>query len=233
MVEVIAFDGDDTLWHSESYFVLTQERFAELLAPYVEAERVAQGLLATERRNLDVFGYGVKGFTLSMIETAVAVTDGRVSVDEITTILGWGREMMRHPVELLEGVAETLEQLSRDHRLALVTKGDLFHQESKLAASGLGEIFEHVAIVTEKDPATYRRVVSTLGVEPASFLMVGNSPRSDIAPVLEIGGRAVHIPYHLTWALERAVLPPAHDPATDVWLLDDIRELPALLTDLT
>lgn len=231
-MEVIAFDGDDTLWHSESYFALTQERFAELLAPYVEAERVAQGLLATEQRNLDVFGYGVKGFTLSMIETAVAVSGGRVSVDEITTILGWGREMMRHPVELLDGVAETLEQLARDHRLALVTKGDLFHQESKLAASGLGDTFEHVAIVAEKDPATYRRVVGTLGVEPASFLMVGNSPRSDIAPVLEIGGRAVHIPYHVTWELERAVLPSAQDPETDVWLLDDIRELPALVTDL-
>ena len=204
MIDVVAFDGDDTLWHSESHFVVTQERFAQLLAPFADAATLERELEATERRNLAVYGYGVKGFTLSLVETAIAVSGGRVTSDQIATLLDWGRELLSHPVELLDGVEDTLRTLAADHRLVLVTKGDLFHQESKVAESGLGELFEHVAVVAEKDPPTYARVARQVGVEPSRLLMVGNSVRSDVLPVLELGGHAVHIPYHVTWAFEHA-----------------------------
>ncbi|MBW3618917.1 MAG: HAD family hydrolase [Actinobacteria bacterium] len=232
MVEVVALDGDDTLWHSESYFTLTHRRFAELLAPHAEPDALEQQLLDVERRNLALFGYGVKGFTLSMIETAIAVSGGTVGADDIATILAWGKEMLAHPVDLLDGVAETVEALARSHRLVLVTKGDLFHQESKVARSGLADRFEHVAIVAEKDGATYRRVMATVGVPPERFLMVGNSVRSDVVPVIDLGGHAVHIPYHTTWELERAVLP-VTDDGDRVWELEDIRQLPALVAELS
>lgn len=226
MFEVIAFDGDDTLWHSESLFALTEERLAGLLADHVDGAALADRLLATERRNLELFGYGVKGFTLSMIETAIEVSGGRVSAADLHTIVGWGKEMLGHPVELLDGVGDVLAGLADGHRLALITKGDLFHQESKLAASGLGDLFARIDIVSEKDPATYRRVLAALGVAPDAFLMVGNSVRSDVLPVLEVGANAVHIPYHVTWTLEEAASPRDHD---GYWQIDDIRQLPALV----
>jgi putative hydrolase of the HAD superfamily len=228
VVEVIAFDGDDTLWHSEALFAVTQQRFAELLAPYVDAAELEERLLAAERRNLGLFGYGVKGFTLSMIETAIDVSQQRIAADDIAAIVAWGKEMLGHPVELLEGVEETLRTLAGDHRLALVTKGDLFHQESKVAGSGLGDLFDHVAIVAEKDERTYTRVTSELGVDPEAFVMVGNSVRSDVVPVVAIGGRAVHIPYHITWALEQAE-PAAVGASGRHFELGDIRQLPALV----
>ncbi|WP_052664152.1 HAD family hydrolase [Nitriliruptor alkaliphilus] len=232
MIDVVAFDADDTLWHSESLFVVTQERVAELLAPYVDAASLEAELEATERRNLAVYGYGVKGFTLSLVETAIAVSDGRVTTDEIGTLLDWGRGMLAHPVELLDGVEETVRTVAEDHRIVLVTKGDLFHQESKVAESGLGDLFEHVAVVAEKDPATYARVARDVGVDPARLLMVGNSVRSDVLPVLELGGYAVHIPYHMTWAVEAAEVAP--DPEVDGrhTQLRSIRELPAHLAQL-
>lgn len=225
MIDVIAFDGDDTLWHSESLFAVTEERFGELLSSYVDVSELEGHLLATERRNLELFGYGVKGFVLSMIETAIAVTDGRVTAADIAAIVGWGKDMLGHPVELLDGVEETLRELHADHRLALVTKGDLFHQESKLARSGVADLFSHIAIVSEKDEPTYRRVTAELDVDPERFLMVGNSVRSDVEPVVAIGGRAVHIPYHITWALEL----PTGEHGDGHWELDSVRELPALL----
>lgn len=221
-VDVVAFDADDTLWHSESLFAVTEERVADLLAPYVDPDTLERELLAVERRNLAVYGYGVKGFTLSLVETALAVTGGRITTDEVATILSWGKELLSHPVDLLDGVEETLHDLARDHRLALITKGDLFHQESKIAESGLGELFEHVAVVAEKDEVTYTRFARQLAVEPGRLLVVGNSLRSDVLPVLAIGGRAVHIPYHVTWAHEVA---PAPDGAGYVEL-DSIRDLP-------
>jgi putative hydrolase of the HAD superfamily len=230
VVEVIAFDGDDTLWHSEALFAVTQQRFAELLAPYVDAAELEDRLLAAERRNLGLFGYGVKGFTLSMIETAIDVSQQRIAADDIAAIVAWGKEMLGHPVELLEGVEETLRTLAGDHRLALVTKGDLFHQESKVAGSGLGDLFDHVAIVAEKDERTYTRVTSELGVDPEAFVMVGNSVRSDVVPVVAIGGRAVHIPYHITWALEQAE-PAAVGASGRHFELGDIRQLPTLVED--
>lgn len=232
MIDVVAFDADDTLWHSESLFVVTQERVAELLAPYVDAATLEAELEATERRNLAVYGYGVKGFTLSLVETAIAVSDGRVTTDEIATLLAWGRGMLAHPVELLDGVEETVRTVAEDHRIVLVTKGDLFHQESKVAESGLGDLFEHVAVVAEKDPATYARVARDVGVDPARLLMVGNSVRSDVLPVLELGGYAVHIPYHVTWAVEAAEVEATDEVEGRHTQLRSIRELPGHLAQL-
>jgi putative hydrolase of the HAD superfamily len=224
-IEVVAFDADDTLWHSESLFAVTEERVAELLAPYVDPDTLERELLAVERRNLGVYGYGVKGFTLSTVETALAVTGGRITTDEVATILSWGKELLSHPVDLLDGVEETLHELAGEQRLALITKGDLFHQESKIAESGLGELFEHVSVVVEKDETTYARFAAQLSVTPDRMLMVGNSLRSDVLPVLAIGGRAVHIPYHVTWAHEAVAAP---EDAGYVELAT-IRELPAHL----
>jgi putative hydrolase of the HAD superfamily len=232
VIDVVAFDGDDTLWHSETHFVVTQERVAELLAPYADAATLERELLVTERRNLATYGYGVKGFTLSVVETAIAVSEGRVTSDEVATILGWGRELLAHPVELLDGAEETVRELAADHRLVLVTKGDLFHQESKVAESGLGDLFEHVAVVAEKDPATYARVADGLDVAPTRLLMVGNSVRSDVLPVLELGGQAVHIPYHVTWAVEVAEVPASAMGNGAYTQLTSLRELPAHLADL-
>ncbi|RED18700.1 HAD family hydrolase [Pontivivens insulae] len=199
---ILAFDADDTLWHNESVFQMTEARFADLLAPYCEGSNLAQRLAATEKRNLALYGYGVKGFTLSMIETALEVTEQRVPQPLLADLLHLGREMLAHPVDLLPGVEETIESLSASHTLWIITKGDLFDQERKVAASGLGEHFTQVHIVSEKSAGTYRRL---FGDRPA--MMIGNSPRSDILPALEAGANAVHIPYETTWAHEDAPLP--------------------------
>ena len=206
MTWTIGFDGDDTLWHNETLFSVTQDRFRAMLS-HVDPTELDRRLLDTERRNLNFFGYGIKGFILSLIETAIEVTDGRIEARDIQTILDAGKTMLTHPVDLLEGVAETVERLSDHHRLLLITKGDLFDQESKIARSGLSPHFAGVEIVSEKDPDTYRRVLARHGVRPERFVMVGTSVRSDVLPVLALGGQAVHIPYHLTWAHE-AVEPP-------------------------
>ncbi len=198
----IAFDADDTLWHNEPIFQATEAQFAALLVNYHSAEWVRQRLLATEIKNLGHFGYGIKGFILSMIETAVELTEARVGGEEVRQILAWGHEMLQHPVQLLDGVRETVETLSSTHRLMLLTKGDLFDQESKLARSGIGELFAAVEIVSEKNAATYRRIMTRHGTAPEQFVMVGNSLRSDILPALEAGAVAVHIPYFTTWAHE-------------------------------
>ncbi|EWY42650.1 HAD hydrolase [Skermanella stibiiresistens SB22] len=203
----MGFDGDDTLWHNESIFSMTQERFRTILGG-IDAAEVDRRLLEAERRNLGLFGYGIKGFVLSMIETAIEVTGGEVDARDIQTLIDCGKSMLAHPVELLDGVAETVEYLANSHRLVLITKGDLFDQESKIARSGLADLFDRIEIVSEKDPETYRRVLARHDIEPERFLMVGNSVRSDILPVLEIGGQAVHVPYHITWAHEH-VEPPA------------------------
>ena len=229
MIDVVALDGDDTLWHSENQFVMTQDRFKELLAGRADPDLLDARLMAHERENLQVFGYGVKGFTLSMIETALTLTQHRIDGTRIGDILAMGKELLAHPVELLDGVAETLDELGGRHRLVLITKGDLFHQESKVAASGVAELFENVEIVAEKDPATYARVITRMGGEPTAFCMVGNSVRSDIAPVLELGGAGVHVPYHVTWALEHAELEESHPRFARV---AGIREAPAAIADL-
>lgn len=230
MIGTIAFDGDDTLWHNESIFSVTQDRFRGLVLPYVSAEEIDTRLLATEQRNLRVFGYGIKGFTLSMIETAIEVSGGRIPSSDISTIIEFARAMLAHPVELLEGVESTIEALSESYALMLITKGDLFDQESKIARSGMVDRFETVEIVAEKDEATYQRILTAHHIEPAHFLMVGNSLRSDVLPVLAVGGRAVHIPYHITWAHEHVEL--CDGPPQGCWSIASVAELPALLEEI-
>ena len=226
----LAFDADDTLWHNESLFAITQQQFSELLAPYAESEHIEQQLNEAERRNLRFFGYGVKGFVLSMIETAIEVSQGRVTAREIQTLIEAGKSMLTHPIELLPGVRETLSELNRHHNLMMITKGDLFHQESRIAMSGLGELFSAIEVVSEKDAATYSRILERYHLRPENFLMVGNSIRSDILPVLELGARAVYIPYAITWVHEQADLSEA-DP--ERWAqLESIVELPAWLQSL-
>ncbi|RIY02095.1 HAD family hydrolase [Aureimonas flava] len=206
----IGFDADDTLWENETRFRLTQERFQALLAPHADAEAVSRRLLETERRNLAAYGFGVKGFTLSLIETAIEITDGRVGAGEIARILAEGRAMLDHPVELLPGARAAVERLSGRFRLILVTKGDLFDQERKLAASGLGDLFDAVEIVSDKSAAVYRRVFARHADGAERAAMIGNSLRSDVLPALEAGAWGVHVPHALTWEYERAEAPRGH-----------------------
>ncbi len=223
-VTTVGLDGDDTLWHSESHFAVTTARLAELLSPWVSHEDESEAhLLGVEARNLGLLGYGVKAFTLSMIETAIEISDGEVPASSIREILDWGKELLDHPVELLPEAAEAVDDLAGGYRLLLVTKGDLLHQESKLARSGIAEAFSGIEIVSEKDVATYGRIMARHEVDPTEFVMVGNSVRSDVLPVLELGARAVHVPYRVTWAHERV----DDDPGVPV--LDHLGELSALL----
>jgi putative hydrolase of the HAD superfamily len=224
-LDLIALDADDTLWHNEAHYQMTQERFRQLLAPYCRAEIAEGALYATEMRNLKLYGYGAKSFALSMIETAIELTDGKIGGGEIQRIIDAVKEMLNNGISLLPGVEETLATLARRYPLMLITKGDLFDQESKLARSGLGGHFDHVEIVSKKTSDVYAGLLKKMNVEPARFLMVGNSVRSDILPVIEIGGHAVHIPYHVTWAHEAAP-PPMDAPYVH---LDSIRRLPAWL----
>lgn len=202
-IDVVGFDADDTLWHNENLFSLTQESFRQLLAEYGPAEDIANRLTQTELNNLKHFGYGVKGFTLSMIETALELTNNRIEAKQIKRMIELGKEMLTAPVELLDHVEKTITTLAEKHRLMLVTKGDLFDQESKLARSGLGPFFSGVEIVSEKNSATYRSILKRNGVEPERFFMIGNSMKSDVIPVLEIGGWAAHVPYKITWVHEQ------------------------------
>ena len=209
MIRIIGFDADDTLWHNESIFEHAHMAYRQLLARYHHAAEVDRVLYATEMRNLGLYGYGVKGFMLSCVEAAIELTKGAISAQEIREILATGQRMLAHPVELLPGVAEIVPQLARDYRLLLITKGDLHHQEKKISASGLAAHFFGLEIVSEKDGPSYDRVLRRHGVKPAEFAMVGNSLKSDILPVLELGGAGVHVPYPITWQHERAEEPPA------------------------
>ena len=225
MPRTLAFDADDTLWHNETHYAETQEAFRALLRPYHDDAWIDARLHDTEMRNLGHYGYGIKGFTLSMIETALELTEDRLDGAGIRQVVDLGKAMLAKPVEPLPGVAEVLEHLTGSFNLMLITKGDLFDQETKLAKSGLGLYFSKVEIVSEKDKATYAAILERHGIPPASFTMVGNSVKSDILPVLALGARAVHIPYHLTWAHE-VVASPVDSPFP---VLESIRELPALL----
>jgi putative hydrolase of the HAD superfamily len=231
MISLIGLDGDDTLWHSESHFATTEEALVELLEPYANGHDLRARMIEAERRNLRLFGYGVKGFTLSMIETAIEVSNAEVPAPVIQRILELGKVLLDHPVELIDGVRQVVDELAEQHRLVIITKGDLFHQESKVASSGLSEKVVGVEIVAEKDEAAYRRVLDRYGLEPDELLMVGNSVKSDILPVLDLGGYAAHIPYHITWELERVDPPDVEHPR--FWALESIRELPDLVASLT
>ncbi len=226
-IRLIGFDADDTLWHCEREFRLTQARFAALLADHANPEHLQTRLLAAERRNLGRYGFGVKGFVLSMIETALEVTGDRVPGSVVRALIEAGHEMLAHPVELLPHARATIEALRGTYRLALITKGDLVDQERKLAASGLGELFDAVEVVAHKDAPTYRAVFERLQVAPAQALMVGNSLASDVLPVLEAGGWAVHVPSALTWALEHADAPLQEARFRRI---EDLGALPGLLS---
>jgi putative hydrolase of the HAD superfamily len=202
MLQLIGFDGDDTLWHSEGYYQHANAEFATIVGRYVELADVHDRMLATERRNLQLFGYGAKGMTLSMVETAIAITDGRISARDIHRLVELGKGVLQHPVELLPGIRAAVEAVAEHYPVVLITKGDLFHQEKKVAQSGLADLFRRIEIVSEKDIATYRRLLAEFALQPAQFAMVGNSLRSDIEPVVRLGGWGVHLPYHVTWAHE-------------------------------
>lgn len=225
-VTCIGFDADDTLWHNETFFRLTQDRFAALLADYAGPEDLDARLLEVERKNLGRYGFGIKGFVLSMIETALDVTGDRVPAPVIRQIVAAGQEMLGHPIDLLPGAAETVAALAQTHTLVLVTKGDLLDQERKLAQSGLGDLFDGVEIVSDKTRATYEGVFARHGAGPAAGLMVGNSLKSDVVPALEAGAWAVHVPHDLTWGLEHAESPDGHPRFRRIATLAD---LPALL----
>jgi putative hydrolase of the HAD superfamily len=206
-IVTVGVDADDTLWHNETIFRLTHRRFVDLLADFADEAAVEARLAEIERRYLRLYGYGAKGFTLCMIDAAMELTDGAVSTVVIREILAAGREMLSHPVEPLPGVEAALHKLAERYRLVLVTKGDLLHQEQKLAASGMGELFSGVEIVSEKTADTYRRVFERHGAGPARAVMAGNSMKSDVLPALEAGAFAAYIPYPLIWAHEAAEAP--------------------------
>lgn len=225
----IGFDADDTLWQNEAFFRLTQDRFTELLRDFAEADHLHERLLAAERRNIGHYGFGVKGFVLSMIETALEVTESRVSAAVIGEIMAAGREMLAHPIELLPFAREAVEALSQSHRVVLITKGDLLDQERKLAQSGLGDLFDAVEIVSNKTPSVYAGIFSRHSCKPEEAMMVGNSLKSDVIPVLEIGGWGVHVPHGMTWALEHAEEPTEKDR---FFALSDLKGLPDLVSSL-
>ena len=202
MIRTIAFDADDTLWHNEAHYRNAELWFQDLLARYHDRDWIQARLLATETKNLAHFGYGIKSFVLSMIETAVELTEGRITGQEVQRIVELGREMLAHPVEPLPQVLDTLAALQGRYHLLVITKGDLLDQESKLARSGLGPFFTALEVVSEKDEAAYRAILNRHDVPPAEFLMVGNSLRSDILPVVALGAQAVHVPAATTWSHE-------------------------------
>ncbi len=201
-IKAIAFDADDTLWINETYFSETEKKFCGLLEDYASHHTIAQELLKTEIDNLALYGYGVKGYTLSMIEVALQMTSGSIDLNIIQKIIGYGKDLLNMPVELIDGVEELLQQLNSRYRLVVATKGDLLDQEQKLKKSGLEKYFHHIEIMSDKKEQDYQKLIRHLDINPEEFMMIGNSLRSDILPVLNIGGHAIHVPFHTTWAHE-------------------------------
>jgi putative hydrolase of the HAD superfamily len=202
-IQVIAFDADDTLWVNETYFREAEDKFCALLEDYLPHHSVAKELFYTELQNIPHYGYGVKGFMLSMIETALRVSDKKIDPLVIEKAIQYGKDLLDKPIELLDGIEEVLHQLKKKYRLVVATKGDLLDQERKLKKSGLAEYFHHIEIMSDKREADYRKLIGHLDIDPVHFLMIGNSLKSDVLPVLAIGGHAIHIPYHTTWAHEQ------------------------------
>ncbi|MDD2763144.1 MAG: HAD family hydrolase [Opitutaceae bacterium] len=232
MVTTIGFDADDTLWHNESIFEATHEKYRALLGRWHDAATVDRRLLATELRNLELYGYGIKAHALSCIETAIELSGGDIRAGEIREIIAFAQEMLAHPVELLAGAAEAVAQLAQSHPLLLITKGDLRDQERKLAQSGLAHHFAHSEIVAEKDVETFARILRRRQIDPRRFLMVGNSLKSDILPALDLGACAVLVPYPLLWPAEQAAPPPPAAATGRFFQISSLRELPALVARL-
>jgi putative hydrolase of the HAD superfamily len=229
VLKLILLDADDTLWHNMRYFDQAERAFADMLAPLVEAGMARELLARTEARNLASYGYGAKSFTLSLIETAIEIGGDALPISTIRDILAAGRELLSHPVELLANVQETIEALSQLGELVLVTKGDLLHQEMKLAASGLGEHFSAVEIVSEKTPDTFSRLFAARGLAPEQAIMAGDSLRSDVLPALKAGAWAAFVPHDIVWSHEQADEPTAHPRYRRI---SGLIELPALISDL-
>lgn len=226
-ITTIAFDADDTLWVNEPIFTKTRERFEAVLSAYRSVNTLEHELYQVEKRNLRLFGYGIKGFMLSMIETAIELTSESIKAKDIQAIVDLGKEMLEHPVEVLPGVKEVIEGLKKDYQVMIITKGDLFDQESKIARSGIARHFRHVEIVSEKDAASYQHILQRYAIPKENFLMVGNSLKSDILPICELGARAVHIPFHDTWAHE--VVQENETNGVNYTELSSIKELPVFL----
>ncbi len=202
-IKVIAFDADDTLWDNEGYFLEAEHKFCELMEDYLPQHTVSRELLQTEIKNIGLYGYGIKAFILSMIETAIRISDKTINVSVIEKIIGFGQELLEKPVHLIGGVEEVLQSLKGRYRLVMATKGDLLDQERKLKKSGLASYFHHIEIMSEKKEEDYQKLIRHLDIKPSEFLMIGNSIKSDVLPVLNIGGHGFHVPYHTTWAHEK------------------------------
>ena len=226
-IKVIAFDADDTLWVNEPYFYETEEKFCALLEDYLPKHSVSQELFKTEMQNLSLYGYGIKAFMLSMVETALRISNKTLSVEIIEKAIQFGKDLLEKPIELLDGVEEVLKSLKGKYRLVVATKGDLLDQERKLKKSGIEHYFHHIEIMSDKQEADYKKLIKHLDIKPEEFLMIGNSIKSDILPVLAIGGHGFHIPYHTTWAHERVDHNVEHSNFRNMKTIDEI--LPLLL----
>lgn len=202
-IKVIAFDADDTLWVNEPFFQETEKKFCDLLEDFLPHHSISRELFIIEIQNLVYYGYGVKGYILSMIEAAISITEGKIGIESIAKILSLGKELLDKEIELLEGVEDVLKALQGKYRLVMATKGDLLDQERKLLKSGLANYFHHIEIVSEKQEPEYRKLIKHLDIQPHEFLMIGNSLKSDILPVLNIGGHGFHVPFHTTWEHEK------------------------------
>ncbi len=229
ILDVIAFDADDTLWVNEPFYQDAEKKLEDMLRKYVDAQSITEILYDTEKKNLSLFGYGAKGFTISMIETAIEISGEKISAGEIQQIIELGKTVMNNPIDLLPHVAKVIPALTQQFRLMLLTKGDLFDQESKIARSGLADYFDDVEIVSEKDEETYRRLLGRYEFSPERFLMVGNSLKSDILPLVKLGCQAVHIPYKTTWVHEQ--VSDAEKESEHYYELASMGDFPALIAE--
>ncbi|MDN5289541.1 MAG: family hydrolase [Mucilaginibacter sp.] len=227
-LKVIAFDADDTLWVNEPYFLNTEKKFCSLLEDFLPHHTVSSELLKIEIENLSLYGYGIKGYILSMIEAALKISDKKISLEVVELILEYGKEMLNEPIELLDGVDDVLSTLKKQYRLVVATKGDLLDQERKLKKSGLAHYFHHIEVMSDKREEDYTKLIKHLDIKPEEFMMVGNSLKSDIMPVINIGGYAIHVPFHTTWAHEHVETNLTHDNFKQADSLNEI--LPYILT---
>jgi putative hydrolase of the HAD superfamily len=223
-LKVIAFDADDTLWVNEPYFQATEEKFCSLLENFSPQHTISKELFKVEVDNLPLYGYGIKGYILSMIEAALSISEKNISVDVVETILEYGKEMLNQPIEILDDVEKVLSSLKDHYRLVVATKGDLLDQERKLKKSGLAHYFHHIEIMSDKKEADYIKLIKHLDIEPSEFMMIGNSLKSDVMPVINIGGHAVHVPYHTTWAHEHVETVLTHENFKQVDKISEVLE---------
>jgi putative hydrolase of the HAD superfamily len=224
-LKIIAFDADDTLFVNEPYFQETEKKFCKLMSGFLSQHSLSQELFKTEINNLDLYGYGIKGYTLSMIEAAVKISNNTLSIEAVSKIIELGKELLQKPIELLDGVEETLKELHGKYKLIVATKGDLKDQQRKLHDSGLGPYFHHIEVMADKQELNYQKLLTRLEIEPKEFFMIGNSLKSDVLPVLAIGGHAVHIPFHTTWEHEKVSHKVEHPNFRTVDKISDVLEI--------